>query len=63
MPRHQVLDGVEVEDTVHLLARHGDVLASYCMNQYQAPNETSITVVCERGTAQFQSLTKTAGAG
>ena len=50
---HQVLEGVEVEDTVHLLARHGNVLASYAMNQYQAPNETSITVVCERGTAPF----------
>lgn len=52
---HQVLEGVEVEDTVHLLARHGSVLANYGMNQYQAPNETSITVVCERGTAQFQA--------
>lgn len=52
---HQVLDGVEVEDTAHLLARHGSVLASYAMNQYQAPNETTMTVVCERGTAQFQA--------
>lgn len=52
---HQVLEGVEVEDTVHLLARHSGVLANYGMNQYQAPNETSITVVCERGTAQFQA--------
>lgn len=50
---HQVLEGVEVEDTVHLLARHGNVLANYCMNQHQAPNETFLTVVCERGTAQF----------
>jgi predicted dehydrogenase len=25
------------------------------MNQYQAPNETTMTVVCERGTAQFQA--------
>lgn len=50
---HQVLEGVEVEDTVHLLARHGNVLANYCLNQYQAPNETSISIVCEKGTAQF----------
>jgi predicted dehydrogenase len=50
---HQVLEGVEVEDTVHVLARHGHVLANYGLNQYQAPNETFITVVCERGTAQF----------
>ena len=36
---HQVLDGVTVEDTVHLLARHGPVLASYSLNQHQRPNE------------------------
>ncbi len=52
---HCQLDGVQVEDTVHLLARHGQVLASYSLNQYQAPNETSITVVCERGTARWES--------
>ena len=51
---HQVLDGVDVEDTVHLLARHDGVLGSYALNQHQTPNETSITVVCERGTVQFQ---------
>lgn len=50
---HQVLEGVTVEDTVHLLARQGSVLASYAMNQYQAPNESSIMVVCENGTAEF----------
>ncbi|MBI5758364.1 MAG: Gfo/Idh/MocA family oxidoreductase [Planctomycetales bacterium] len=52
---HQVLDGVTVEDTVHLLARHGHVLASYSLNQHQAPNETAITVVCERGTVRWES--------
>ncbi|MCH2114816.1 MAG: Gfo/Idh/MocA family oxidoreductase [Pirellulales bacterium] len=51
---HQVLHGVDVEDTVHVCARHGDVLASYSMNQYQAPNETTFTVVCEEGTARFE---------
>lgn len=50
---HQVLPGVEVEDTVHILTRQGSVLGSYSLNQYQAPNETSITVICERGTARF----------
>lgn len=50
---HQVLPGVEVEDTVHILTRHGNVLGSYSLNQHQAPNETSITVICERGTARF----------
>ncbi|MFM2097339.1 MAG: putative oxidoreductase YdgJ [Planctomycetota bacterium] len=51
---HQVLADVTVEDTAHVLARHGRVLASYAMNQYQAPNETIITVVCERGTVRFE---------
>ncbi len=51
---HQVLEGVEVEDTVHVLTRHGSVLGCYSLNQYQAPNEHQITVICEQGTAQFQ---------
>ena len=51
---HLKVGGVDVEDTVHVLARHGDVLASYALNQHQAPNETTITVVCERGTARFE---------
>lgn len=49
-----VLDGVGVEDTVHVIARHGDVLASYSLNQHQSPNETTITVICDRGTARFE---------
>jgi len=52
---HQVLDGVTVEDTVHLLARHRNVMASYSLNQYQAPNEFTLTVVCERGTLRLES--------
>jgi predicted dehydrogenase len=51
---HQVLEGVEVEDTVHVLARHGPALACSCLNQYQSPNEMTISVICERGTAQFE---------
>jgi predicted dehydrogenase len=52
---HQVLDGVAVEDTVHLLARHGTVPASYNLNQHQAPNESTLTVVCEHGTVRWES--------
>lgn len=55
---HQVLDGVDVEDTVHLLARQGpdgSILASYNLNQHQQPNELTITVLCERGAARFES--------
>ena len=52
---HQVLEGVQVEDTVHVIARHGSVLGSYSLNQYQAPNEGTITVVCDAGTVRFES--------
>ena len=51
---HQVLDGVEVEDTVHVAARHGSVLASYALNQHQPVNETSLTVVCHSGAARIE---------
>ncbi len=51
---HQLLEGVDVEDTVHLMTRHGDVMGCYALNQHQAPNENTITVVCERGTARFE---------
>ncbi len=51
---HQVLDGVTVEDTVHVLARHGETMGCYSVNQYQAPNETTVTLVFERGTARFE---------
>jgi predicted dehydrogenase len=51
---HQVLAGVDVEDTVHLLARQGTVLSSYALNQHQGPNENSITVICQHGTARFE---------
>ncbi len=51
---HKLLEGVEVEDTVHVVARHQEVLASYSLNQYQAPNEIIITVVCEDGTVRFE---------
>ncbi|WP_165071915.1 Gfo/Idh/MocA family protein [Paludisphaera rhizosphaerae] len=48
------IEGVDVEDTVHVLARQGDVMADYALNQHQAPNETTITVACERGTVRFE---------
>lgn len=53
---HLKLEGVEVEDTVNVLTRHGvngEVLGSFSSNQHQAPNETSITVICENGTVRF----------
>ena len=53
--QHQFLDGVTVEDTVNLIARHGETLATFSLNQYQAPNETSITIVGERGTTRYEA--------
>jgi predicted dehydrogenase len=48
------LEGIEVEDTVHVLARHGAVMSCFCLNQYQFPAELSITVVCENGTCRYE---------
>lgn len=51
---HLKLEGVSVEDSVNVLTRHGKVLGSFQLNQHQAPNESTITVICERGTARFE---------
>ncbi len=51
---HQLLEGVEVEDTVHVIARHGSVMGSYALNQHQMPNEFTISVHCERGTVRYE---------
>jgi predicted dehydrogenase len=50
---HCVLAGVEVEDSVNVMARHGQVMASYTLNQHQAANETVVSVICENGIARF----------
>jgi predicted dehydrogenase len=50
----QVLEGVSVEDTAHVLTRHAGVMGCFSLNQHQAPNETTLTVVCTRGTARFE---------
>ncbi|MCG3147444.1 MAG: Inositol 2-dehydrogenase/D-chiro-inositol 3-dehydrogenase [Verrucomicrobiae bacterium] len=51
---HLALPGVTVEDTVHALTRQGAVLGVYALNQHQAPNENTLTVVCERGTVRCE---------
>ena len=51
---HCVLDGVDVEDTVHVITRHGPILGSFSLNQHQPVSEARLTVVCERGAAQFE---------
>lgn len=51
---HQVLEGVDVEDTVHVLTRQGTVMGCYTLNQHQAPNEITLTVVCDGGTVRCE---------
>ncbi len=51
---HCVLEGVSVEDTVHVIARHDQVLSSFSLNQHQPANENTITVICEAGMARLQ---------
>ncbi len=52
---HCLLAGVDVEDTVHVLARHDRVLGSFSLNQHQPANETTLTVICERGMLRLES--------
>lgn len=52
---HQQLEGVSVEDTVNVTARHGDVLASYAMTQFQTANETVFEIHCENGSLKIES--------
>lgn len=51
---HQVLEGVDVEDTVHLLARHGSVMGSFSLNQFQAPNELALQVNGTEGSCRYE---------
>ena len=55
---HRLLEGVSVEDTVHVLTRQREVLGCYSLNQHQSPNESTITVICERGTVRWESHTQ-----
>lgn len=52
--QHCVLEGVDVEDTVHVMTRHDTVMGSFSLNQHQAVNESSITVVCRNGIARVE---------
>lgn len=56
---HCVLEGVDVEDTVHMITRHAgrqqtSIPGSFSLNQHQAPNENTLTVVCEHGTVRCE---------
>jgi predicted dehydrogenase len=52
--RHQLLEGVEVEDTVSATARNRDVLVTYSLNQFQAPNEMTFQIHCETGSLAIE---------
>ena len=51
---HLALDGVTVEDTVNVSARHGDILAAYSINQFQAPNENTFQIHCQHGSLKIE---------
>lgn len=51
---HLVLPGVTVEDTVNVSARHGDVLVNYALNQFQAPNETTLQFNTAKGSVKIE---------
>jgi predicted dehydrogenase len=51
---HQVLEGVEVEDTVVVTARNAGALVSYSLNQFQAPTETRMDFHAENGSVRVE---------
>lgn len=51
---HLALPDVEVEDTVHLGARHARAHCSYALNQFQAPNETVIQLNAANGSVRIE---------
>ena len=51
---HQSLEGVTVEDTVSVTARNANAVVSYSLNQFQAPNETTIQIHCENGSLKIE---------
>ena len=51
---HQLLEGVDVEDTVHIMTRQGGVLGSYNLNQFQSPNEMFIQVNATKGSCRYE---------
>lgn len=59
---HQVLEGVNVEDTVNLIAGHeSGVLSSFSLNQFQAPNENTLSIHCEKGSIRAETHARRVG--
>lgn len=51
---HLSLDGVTVEDTVHVLSRHNTTMASLTLNQFQSPNESTILIHFESASIKVE---------
>ncbi len=51
---HLALANVEVEDAVHVAARHGKTLVSYALNQFQAANESTIQFNAAGGSVKIE---------
>ncbi len=51
---HLLLEGITMEDTAHVIARHGNVLASYSTNLTQMPAEGAFTIVTDTGTLRIE---------
>jgi predicted dehydrogenase len=51
---HQVLPDVTVEDTVHISARNGATLVNYTLNQFQAPNESTLQFNTAKGSVKVE---------
>lgn len=51
---HLVLPDVEVEDTVHVSTRHGSAMANFSINQFQAPNETTLQFNAAGGSVKIE---------
>jgi len=51
---HLVVPDVEVEDTVHLSARHGERMVGYTLNQFQAPNESTVQFNAAQGSLKVE---------
>lgn len=51
---HQVLEGVEVEDTLSVAARNGGALVTYALNQFQAPTEVRLDFHAPGGSVRVE---------
>jgi predicted dehydrogenase len=51
---HLAVPDVEVEDTVHIGARHARAHCSYALNQFQAPNESYLQFNAAKGSVRIE---------